>query len=169
MNNDSLILFFLRDSWGRISCYWFCKYLKYVSFTKVEIKKHDVTLSISNERFVSFPSWLVIGGRRTGGMKKEGVKRHDKPSSEPQVTVTEGVWEMEIPGKLPAKQLSNYFLKEEGGSGSGALLEGLPAMLCRRPHPQVMGSTFGTRAEAGLLEAFSGRLGGEKLTVGRPR
>lgn len=164
------MLFSLRDPWGRISCYWFCKYLKYVSLTKVEIKKHDVTLSTSNERFVSFLTWLFIGGR-TGGMQKEGVKRHDKPSSESQVkaVAAKGVWEMEIPGKLPAKQPSDYSLKEEGGSGSGALLEGLPAMLCRCPHPQVMGSTFGTRAEAGLPEAFSGKLGGERHTVGRPR
>lgn len=128
MNNDSLMLFFLRDPWGRISCSWFCKYLKYVSLTKVEIKKHDVTLSVSNERFVSFLSWLFIGGRRTGGMQKEGVKRHDKPSSESQVkaVAAKGVWEMEIPGKLPAKQPSDYSLKE-GVSGSGALLEGLAA------------------------------------------
>lgn len=60
-------------------------------------------------------------------MQKEGVKRHDKPSSESQVkaVAAKGVWEMEIPGKLPAKQPSDYSLKKEGGSGSGALVEGL--------------------------------------------
>lgn len=74
-----------------------------------QIKKHDLTLSVSNERVVSFPSWLVIGRRRIGGMKKERIKRHDIGQAQRLEwkqwllrVLMMGVLEVEIPEKLPA-------------------------------------------------------------------